>query len=610
MTGRRRTCLALSLTAALGLAGCSSAPPTPAAQASPPLASSSPVQAPGRVSVYPLPGSVTASPTTQVSFRGTTATDVGAVTVTGSSTGDHAGTLLAHSDSGGVSFLPTIPFTPGETVTVRTGLDLLGGTGGTVSFTVAQAVDVPKDPFGPTVATPSPGAGTGAYVSRPDLQPPALSVDTATALPASGDLMLTPTMSATGAGPMVVSPDGALVWFDPLPAGVSATDLKVQTYRGQPVLTWWQGAIVSPGYGRGDIEIYDQHYHQLAQVSAGNGYDADLHDSELLPNGSVLLISYPGIRWDARSIGGPADSTVLDAVVQQVDIATGAVEFEWHALDHVPLTTSLMEPTSNSTDLYDFFHLNSVDVGPDGDVLISARHTSALYDIDRASGAVNWQLGGKGSSFTVAPSASFSYQHDARWQGPDAISIFDNAARDTDHEDADASRGLLLHLDPAGGTVTAAEEWDPPGGLLATSQGSTQLLANGNVLVGWGALPRLTEYGADGKVRYDATLAFGNSYRAALQPWTGVPTQQPDWTVRDDGQGATTVSVSWNGDTRTARWQLLGGPDPDHLYPVGTAVRSGFETTLTVARPGGYLAVRALDAQGATLVTSTGRAAS
>jgi hypothetical protein len=41
-------------------------------------------------------------------------------------------------------------------------------------------------------------------------------------------------------GPEIVSSTGDTIWFHPVPAGEEATDFRTQTYRGQPVLTWWQ----------------------------------------------------------------------------------------------------------------------------------------------------------------------------------------------------------------------------------------------------------------------------------------------------------------------------------------------------------------------------------
>ena len=85
--------------------------------------------------------------------------------------------------------------------------------------------------------------------------------------------MFTAPYSGPGqSGPMIFDDSGNLVWFDPLPAGTEATNLQVQQYEGQPVLTWWQGYIPPQGFGQGEEVIADASYRQIGRVHAGNGY--------------------------------------------------------------------------------------------------------------------------------------------------------------------------------------------------------------------------------------------------------------------------------------------------------------------------------------------------
>ena len=92
---------------------------------------------PPPVYVFPIPGGHVASPATQITFRGISAGQLGTITVTGSASGAHTGTVVADSDGHGGSFLPTAPFTPGETVTVGTSLNVEGSGNGTYQFQVA-----------------------------------------------------------------------------------------------------------------------------------------------------------------------------------------------------------------------------------------------------------------------------------------------------------------------------------------------------------------------------------------------------------------------------------------------------------------------------------------
>ena len=87
--------------------------------------------------VFPVPGSHFASPSTQIAFRGLPAARLGTITVTGSVSGAHTGTVQGDSDGDGGSFIPSAPFTAGETVTVSTSLNLEGSHNGTYQFQVA-----------------------------------------------------------------------------------------------------------------------------------------------------------------------------------------------------------------------------------------------------------------------------------------------------------------------------------------------------------------------------------------------------------------------------------------------------------------------------------------
>src|SRR5262249_52472492 len=151
---------------------------------------------------------------------------------------------------------------------------------------------------------------------------------------------------------------------------------------------------------------------------------------------------------------------------------------------------------------FDYFHVNAIDLDADGNLLVSARNTWAVYKLDRSSGKVLWRLGGKKSDFAMGPGTQFAWQHDARHQGAGdrLISLFDDGAKPAVHKQ---SRGIILALDHARRTATLQREFthNPP--LLAWALGSVQVLGNGNVLVGWGTAPYFSEYSANGKLLFD-----------------------------------------------------------------------------------------------------------
>ena len=445
------------------------------------------------------------------------------------------------------------------------------------------------------------------FRTRSDLRPPIVTILHRSPGAAPGYVFLAPKGKVAQDGPMIVDDRGQLVWFDPL-AAKGVADFKVQRYRGRPVLTWWQGEIVKAGHAgtASGYVIMDGSYHVIRVVHAGNGLTGDIHDFQLTPDGNALMTIFHKVPYDLSSVGGPKHGYVLEGVVQELSLTTGRVLFEWHSGQHVAPGESYF-PLGPKTGLfkspYDYFHINSVALDTNGNLLVSARHTSTVYEIRKRDGAVLWRLGGKKSDFTFGRGARFAWQHDARRQADGTITVFDNAAKSA--RKGLQSRALVLRVDVAAhrATLVRAYAHRPP--LLSTSQGDQQRLPDGHVFVGWGSNPFFTEYTEAGRVLLDGRFGTGDdSYRVFHFAWTARPTTRPAVAVARGGSGAATVYASWNGSTEVARWQVLGGSDAGRLHAVASAPKAGFETAIRLSSSPRYVAVRALDASGAVLAAS------
>lgn len=456
--------------------------------------------------------------------------------------------------------------------------------------------------------THSPPARPDGWVltfrSRPDLSPPRVHMIDLDAPTTTEYFFITPNKgpSQLGSGQqglMILDRRGEIVWFRRL--GPAFSNFRVQTYKDEPVLTWWQGDFLAAGFGRGDSLIADTSYQPLATVRAANGLRADMHEFELTQQGTALITAYATRTADLRSIGGSKDHPVYDGVAQEIDVATGKLLFEWRSLDHVSVEETYNKPKPN--DVFDFFHINSIGVDPtDGNLLISGRNTWTVYKVDRSTGKILWRLNGKHSDFTMGTGASFAWQHHARAHGNGVLSVFDDAASP---QVEPQSRGLLLALDTASHSAKLIRAFTHPARLVADNQGSLQLLADGGVVIGWGNEPYLSEFAADGTLVRDGRMPTNEeSYRAYRCPFSATPPGVPDVAVEADDVNGYTVYVSWNGATEVARWQLLTGNEPSHLAETASAAKAGFETAVTVHPKGKYLAARALDASGQTLATS------
>jgi hypothetical protein len=563
----------------------------------------------GSVSAFPSPGTPTASPTTMITFRGAVPPLAdGDITVTGSESGAHPGHAQAHPDGGGATFVPDAPFAPGETVTVVTGMQVRGASNGRYSFGVARPSPFPAQPL----PAPKPASAKERerdllhFDSRPDLTPPRLTVTTPTDSTDPGDVFLTPAGGVAQPGLLIVDAEGQPIWDQPHPGGATI-DLQVQEYQGRPVLTWYEGSVVDPGVGQGSYVVADSSYQPIARVQAVNGYAADLHDMTITPQGTALFTIYNPIIVDASSAHGAKQQRVLEPVIQEVDIATGTLLFEWHGLPSIALNESYQPVPKRGTDTFDYVHVNSVGLDHDGNLLVSGRHTWSVYKIDHTSGVLDWRLGGKKNSFTMPASATSAWQHDARANTDGTLSIFDNGAAGATK--THKTRGLVLAVDEQQMTATLRQSDPAPGKVESTSQGSFRLLADGNYLAGWGDQPEYSEFAPDGSMVYDVKLpssAAGpiTSYRAVAAPWTGHPTGVPAVAAHRGSGDEMTIAASWNGATDVAMWTVLAGPDRNDLTPVTSVPRHGFETTIHVTSNQPYVAAEALDANGTVLATS------
>ena len=471
--------------------------------------------------------------------------------------------------------------------------------------TAAAPPAADKAPASPPATPPAASQNIDSFVTT-DLRPPVVAVTQNAGAAAGGQgpyLFLAPRgyagKSVGDSGLMIVDRDGQLVWFGPPISGTPLNFTK-QVYRGQPVLTWSAGIVNAVGITYGTSYIADTSYRVIAKVKAGHGAQTDLHEFSITPQDTALITAHRKIQADLSSVGGPTKGYLMTSNAQEIDIASGRVLFDWNSLDHVPLTESyqkLMGGTSSTP--YDYFHINSVALAPDGDVIISSRNTWTVYKVSRSSGKIAWRLGGKKTDFTAGTGAHFAWQHDARMPAADVLTVFDNASSPPEEPQ---SRGLLLNVDTKAMHVTLKQAYKHPAGLLADNQGSVQLQPDGRVFVGWGAEPYLSEFAADGSLLLDAELPLNDqSYRAFTFDWSGRPPGRPVAVARPNPARGSAVFVSWNGATDVATWTVLAGKNPSALATAASQPRAGFETNISVNSEGPYFAVIAHDASGKQL---------
>jgi hypothetical protein len=566
------------------------------------------------VLVTPGPGPAPPDPHTQISFLGVPSGAIKGVRAVGSQSGSHPGALRPYSQGDGASFVPSKPFTAGERVNVAA---QVGGKHVTFSF----GVDTPWSTagVGPFPNPTPPPSDYQTFVTLPGVQAPILSVTASDRDPAAGDIFTSNGPGPGRYGPLIYSAQGRLIWFDQLAGGLVADDVNVQTYAGQRDLTFWEGRVITLGYGNGADLILNRHYQTVATVRAGNGIEADLHEFQLAPKGIAYVSAYNPIRCNLHSASGPANGVILDATFEELDVKTGLVRFEWHSLDHVNVNDSETSPPLSRA--WDWFHLNSIDPEPNGNIFISARNTWAGYQIDGATGRILWTLGGLASSFKMGPGTQTAWQHDGRILPDGQVTFFDDGSDPPElnrgggrNPDYAQGRGVRIALDLSRHTATLVAAYDHPGEpLLAGSQGNVQTLPGDNTLIAFGGVPQITELGRSGTVLFDAHLPYDMIfYRAYRAPWSGQPATRPAVAANLNNVGETIVRMSWNGATDVAAWRVLAGASAGSLTVKAHVPDSGFESSAELVGGDGYgalgklayVAVQALGASGRVLATS------
>ncbi|MGH2889228.1 MAG: arylsulfotransferase family protein [Solirubrobacteraceae bacterium] len=479
-----------------------------------------------------------------------------------------------------------------------------------------------RDADSPVLSSePAPPATAVQYVTRPDLTPIGVTIESTPAFSASsqasGYIFCAPksphfasppgsgaveqAVFPSGADPglMILDTSGELVWFKPLPGPAEIPfNFRVQSYQGRPVLTWFQGQVQN-AHGAGHYVLADDTYTEVAEVHSSE-YPCDLHEFLITDQGTALHTAY-------ESVARPNRPPMFVGHALEVDIASNEVLFDWSSYPEVGADLSYV---ADAPPYFDYFHINSIDLWPgaERDLLVSSRNTSAVYLVDRATSSVSWRLGGKRSDIAIDPASNFYFQHDARAL-PDGsgVSLFDDASHPAPETFAS---GKVFALDQRARTASLSRRFVHTDGEFVTpSQGNLQLLPGGGHFVGWGFFPFFSGYvqssAFEPALVLDGRFPQGAaSYRTFLLDWVGNPPLEELRLVVQDtaAPGRVRAFVSWNGATEVASWQLAAGRDEHSLEAVATFPKNGFETMADVVTGGArHFQVVALSAGGAVL---------
>ncbi len=530
--------------------------------------------------------------------------------VRGWKSGAHSGKTILADDHKTVIFRPDHPFTAGEKVYVsistvelnhqrypRISYSFTGATNqqpGTPGS--SQLADPPVPPKPPRSAFPD-------FLTVPQ-DIPHFELSAGTADQSEGYLFLAPfywTESTVGSYLLIMDRQGKLVYYQSVADALDAWDFKVQP----------NGLLSYYDQKNSTIYLMDSRYKVVDSYQAGDGYSADLHDFQLLPNGNALLLVYDAetINMGRFVLGGQRAAEVTGLVIQEMDPSKNVI-FEWRSWDHFPLRDSIARLTDKKIDL---IHANSLELTPDGNLLLSSRNLNEVTKIDLQTGQIIWRLGGKENMFKFVGGEPFAYQHDVRQLPNGNITVFDNHG--TPDGGVAPSRGVEYELDEVARTATQVWEYRADSHIFATYMGNTQRLSNGNTLLSWGApytksgyeYRTVTEVAPNNHILFDMTLDQPYvSYRVFLSPWQGHPDTLPALAFKRDGN-TLILGYSWNGATEVAAYRLYSGANPNSLMMIDARVKTDFEMQSRLSNlPADqcYFQVAAMDAKGVQLARS------
>ncbi|KAA8902870.1 hypothetical protein TRICI_005794 [Trichomonascus ciferrii] len=447
--------------------------------------------------------------------------------------------------------------------------------------------------------------------------------------------------SQTYLGPHIFSGHGNLIWTGFGLYANSISNFMPFKHDNETKISFYDGNVADSGVGFGSFNLMNNKYQVVQRLGNTQGYLHDFHEFQVTGEDTAAFSTYKAVPYDLSDFDDfdGDEGWVYENLVTEVNMTNDEVVFQWHSLDHISVgdtkVKQLMKSTGASSSVpFDYLHLNSIQKDDDGNYLLSCRHTWSLYYIEGKSGKVLWRLGKSegDNDWDIEDEAVFAYQHDARWVDPSYInkkeeknvkyiSLFDNSQTGGEPENyRDYSRGMIIKLDSSDGAtddkdkkgkVTLVHEYKLPDGSGASaSQGSTQVLSNSNVVVGWGSNPYVTEHKLDGTIVFEAVINDKEyaSYRAFKAPFEGDPQEHPAVaSVYSKDDNKTTCYMSWNGATKVSKWEVHSGRNAtgskDSLLKKADKNKEDFETVVKVDGKHDYITVKALASNDSSLAS-------
>ena len=481
--------------------------------------------------ISPVPGSGLHNPETNIIIRQGEAfdsfnlNDTSLLTVLGSISGFHNGSLYLTPDSKTIIFQPDSIFTRGETVYVSLKSGLMTTSGVQIDslhffFNISVGFPTEFNTIDYSITTKKIDS---------DLQPNKSFYSTKS----DSSILFFPEFPKISMKGKNNPEDGyyffsfntinknflAIINNSGIPIYIKQSNDRTYDFKVQKngMLTYWDDK---------NLKFYemDSLYQIVDSFYCGNGYSTDYHALQVLPNGHsfVLSMDTQPVNMDTVVEGGVDTAIVTGNVIQEID-DNKRVIWQWRSWDNVNITDT--DPEFDLTlPIIRYCHINSIEVVDVNNMMISIRHFNEITGINRKTGKIKWRLGGKKNQFTNDDPRKLYHQHDARFLGNNLISIFDNGDYNTSN-----SRAVFYQLDTTNFSAHLVKEIYHTPTYWGKIMGNVQRTKNLNTIVNWGYIGSTkfytTEYDSIGNITNDLTFSSENyvySYRSFKFPWRTV----------------------------------------------------------------------------------------
>lgn len=559
----------------------------------------------------PLPGSELVSRETNIILRQgemlscAAAALINLVSINGSLSGNHSYKVVISDDNRTIILTPDTPFQPGEQVIVNLNKSVSTASGrltetGSYYFTISPKIAellTEEERFeiayegmldSRLLHRDSDNNGDLPVTNDDESLPadfPGLNVSV-NSNPDDGYVFIARHRPVGSAYMMILDNSGYPVFYKKHYSVI--TDFKVQL---DTLISYY-------GYGSGGFTIMDTTYTVVDTYTCGNGYTADHHEFQLLPDGHAIMIAYDAQIIDMSEIveGGDPDCRVTGLIIQELDLDKNVV-FQWRSWDYIPITDVTHANMQSSR--IDYVHGNAVDLDSDGNYLVSCRHLDAILKINRQTGDVIWYLGGNNNMFEfVSDTSGFNRQHDIRLTDSGTITIFDNGNWHTPQ----FSRAVEYQLDTINMTCELVWEYRYSPDLWSGVNGSVQRLPNGNTMIGWGGPSdiTLTEVSSDNIKQFE--LSYDNapdywSYRSFRFPWSGTALI-PNLIVEETADERIKLIFNKFGDSNISKYYIYADTDPEPTTIVDSTEANYFYADNLLPERTYYARVTAVDNSG------------